>query len=135
MRLEVLHAPQQAANAVRRVLGLNASCPSSEGRFEILRATVWSMAAPSSKAHVNRVLGAALQLLDAARPAGADEQRALAALEASVATQPPLGDATDPESLKAFIPTDEIEVPAPSTGFQLPRAVDHYARVERDIHE
>ena len=35
----------------------------------------------------------------------------------------------------AFIPTDEIEVPAPSTGFQLPRAVDHYARVERDIHE
>lgn len=60
MSLEVLSAPREATDAVRRVLGLNASCPSSESRFEILRATVWSMAAPSSRAHVNRVLGAAL---------------------------------------------------------------------------
>lgn len=60
MSFEVLHAPQQAARAARRVLGLSDSCPSSESRFEVLRATVWSMAAPSGNAHVNRVLGAAL---------------------------------------------------------------------------
>jgi len=60
MGLDVLDTPQQAASAVRRALGLNESCQSSESRFEVLRATVWSMAAPASKAHVNRVLGAAL---------------------------------------------------------------------------
>ena len=59
MSLEVLRSPQKAAHAVRRALGLG-SCPSSESRFEILRATVWSMAAPDSKAHINRVLSAAL---------------------------------------------------------------------------
>lgn len=59
MSFEVLHSPQQAAHAVRRALGLG-SCPASESRFEILRATVWSIAAPRSKVHVNRVLGAAL---------------------------------------------------------------------------
>lgn len=56
----------------------------------------------------DRVLGAALQLLDAAQPRDRGEQQALAALEASVAAQPPLGDATDAESLKAFIPTDDV---------------------------
>jgi len=60
MGLDVLHAPEQAALAVRRALGLNASCTPSQSRFEVLRATVWSMAAPARKAHVNRVLGAAL---------------------------------------------------------------------------
>lgn len=59
MSVEVIHAPQQVTHAARRAMDLG-SCPSSESRFEILRATVWSMAAPGSKAHVNRVLGAAL---------------------------------------------------------------------------
>lgn len=60
MGLEVLRDPTQASNAVRCTLGLNASCPSSSSQFEILRSTVWSMAAPSGKVHVNRVLSAAL---------------------------------------------------------------------------
>lgn len=59
MSFKVLHSPQQAAHAVRRELGIG-SCPDSESRFEILRATVWSIAAPRNKVHVNRVLGAAL---------------------------------------------------------------------------
>lgn len=59
MSLELLRAPQQAVYAARRELGLR-SCSSSETRFEILRTTVWSMAAPKGKAHVNRVLSAAL---------------------------------------------------------------------------
>jgi hypothetical protein len=59
MSLTELHGPPRAADAVRHALGLG-SCPLSDSRFEILRATVWSMAAPASKAHVNRVLGAAL---------------------------------------------------------------------------
>lgn len=59
MSLEVLSAPEQVIRVARRDLGVG-SCPSSATRFEILRATVWSMAAPKSKAHVNRVLGAAL---------------------------------------------------------------------------
>lgn len=36
------------------------SCSPSDCRFEILRATVWSLAAPAAKAHVNRVVGSAL---------------------------------------------------------------------------
>ncbi|MCC6648410.1 MAG: hypothetical protein IT374_22920 [Polyangiaceae bacterium] len=60
MSFELLREPEQAARAVRRALGIGASCRSSETRFEILRAIVWSVAAPSSRVHVNRVLGAAL---------------------------------------------------------------------------
>lgn len=67
MSIEILRVDEQAVGAVRRHLRLG-SCPPLESRFEILRATVWSIAAPSSKAHVNRVLSAALptwQLLSA----------------------------------------------------------------------
>lgn len=59
MGLEVLNAPEQVIRVARRELGVG-PCPSSATRFEILRATVWSMATPKGKAHVNRVLGAAL---------------------------------------------------------------------------
>jgi hypothetical protein len=60
MGFDVLHAPQQAASAVQRALVLNTSSPPSQSLFEILRATVWGLAAPASKVHVNRVLSAAL---------------------------------------------------------------------------
>jgi hypothetical protein len=60
MGLEVLREPRQAASVVRDTLRLNASCPSSSCQFEILRATVWSMAAPAGEVHINRVLSAAL---------------------------------------------------------------------------
>ena len=60
MSLSVVGSRQEAANAVRSLLGLSGTCPAFESRFEILRATVWSMAAPSSEVHVNRVLSAAL---------------------------------------------------------------------------
>jgi hypothetical protein len=46
MRVEVLCDARQAASAGRRALGLLASCPASSIQFEILRATVWGMAAP-----------------------------------------------------------------------------------------
>lgn len=59
MGLEVIHALTQAAHVGQRELG-TVSCPTSESRFEILRATVWSMAAPRGRVHVNRVVGAAL---------------------------------------------------------------------------
>ena len=59
MSLTVLHRPPEAVHVLRNALGLD-SCPLSESRFEILRATVWSMASPPSKAHVNRILSGAL---------------------------------------------------------------------------
>lgn len=59
MSLTALRQPLEAAQAVRHALGLD-SRPLSESRFEILRATVWAMASSANKAHVNRVLSAAL---------------------------------------------------------------------------
>ena len=78
MSIELLRAADQAVDAVRRHLRLG-SCPPLESRFEILRATVWSIAGPTSKAHVNRVLGAALptwQLLSARTTASEETLRA-----------------------------------------------------------
>ncbi len=92
MSIEMLYSPQQAAHAVRRELGL-ASCPSSKSRFEILRATVWSMAAPGGKAHVNRVLTAALptwQLLS--ERSTASEETLRAELRAALSTLEDAGD-------------------------------------------
>lgn len=71
-------AADQAVEAVMRHLHLG-SCTPLECRFEILRATVWSIAGPASKAHVNRVLGAALptwQLLSARTNASEETLRA-----------------------------------------------------------
>lgn len=59
MSLDVLQGRPEAVAALRRALSLG-SCPASASRFEILRAAVWSIAAPGSKAHVSRVLGTAL---------------------------------------------------------------------------
>lgn len=59
MSIEVFRATKHAISAVRHTLGLG-SCSAPDSRFEIVRATVWSIAAPGSKAHVNRVLSAAL---------------------------------------------------------------------------
>ncbi|RKG99983.1 hypothetical protein [Corallococcus carmarthensis] len=59
MSVEVIRATKDAISTVRRTLGLG-SCSAAGSRFEIMRATVWSIAAPGSKAHVNRVLSAAL---------------------------------------------------------------------------
>lgn len=60
MGLHVLRDSRQAADAIKTTLALNASCLSPSSHFELLRATVWSMAAPASEVHVNRVLSAAL---------------------------------------------------------------------------
>ena len=60
MSLKLIHAPKQAAHVVRWGLGLDSLCPPSKCMFEIVRATVWSLAAPSGRVHTNRVLGAAL---------------------------------------------------------------------------
>lgn len=92
MTFELLYEPQHAADAVRRGLGLG-TCPSSGACFEILRATVWSMAAPRSKVHVNRVLSAALptwQLLSE-RPS-ASEETLRAGLRGALSTLEDAGD-------------------------------------------
>lgn len=89
MSVEMLSDSQQAVRAGRRALDLAASCPASSTQFEILRATVWSMAAPRSAVHINRVLAAALpawRLLSERSTASdetlrADLRAALAALE------------------------------------------------------
>lgn len=60
MAVEVFRDPWQAASAVKSMLGLNASCSSSSIPFEILRATIWSLAAPAGAVHTNRVLSVAL---------------------------------------------------------------------------
>lgn len=92
MSLEVFQSPEQAAHAVMRQLGLG-SCPPAACLFEILRATVWSMAAPESKAHVNRVLSAALptwQLLS--EPPTASEEMLRTALREALSALADAGD-------------------------------------------
>jgi hypothetical protein len=56
---EILGGENQAISGTRGHLHLG-SCPPLETRFEIVRAVVWSLAAPSRKAHINRVISAAL---------------------------------------------------------------------------
>lgn len=57
MGLEVVPSPQDAARIALRGLGLRG--PES-GKFELLRAILWSIAGPRGKAHVNRILAVAL---------------------------------------------------------------------------
>src|SRR4051812_17940761 len=93
MGLKVLSARRQAASAVRTMLGISALCPPSSSLFEILRATVWSMAAPSSEVHVNRVLSAALptwRLLS--ERSTASEESLRAELRAAMSTLENAGD-------------------------------------------
>jgi len=59
MNLTVFHSPQEAIRTVQHALGTD-SCTSSESRFELMRTVVWSVAAPGGKAHINRVISAAL---------------------------------------------------------------------------
>lgn len=74
MGLEVLQAMPEPIHIAGDGLGLG-SCPASERRFEILRATIWSLAALKAKTHVNRILNASLpawQLLSE-RPTSSEE--------------------------------------------------------------
>lgn len=88
MSVQILRREEQAIQAVRRQLRLGLS-PAKESRFELLRTTVWSIAATGSKAHVNRVLGTALNAWQLLSPGASlsDERlrgelrEALAALE------------------------------------------------------
>lgn len=93
MGLEVLRDLPQAASAVKAMLGLHASCSSSSIHFEILRATVWSMAAPDGQVHTNRVLSAALptwRLLS--ERSTASEEALRAELRAALSTLEDTGD-------------------------------------------
>ncbi len=91
MTIEVFGDSPQATRAGRRALGIAASCPASSTQFEILRATVWGMAAPNGAVHINRVLAAALPAwrLLAERSTASDEtlradlRAALVALESA----------------------------------------------------
>lgn len=66
---------QQAAAATRRVLAVDGASVPSDARFEILRATIWSLAPPPRRLHVTRVLGSALPAwrLLSDRPDASDE--------------------------------------------------------------
>lgn len=91
MTVELLSDSRRAASAVRSVLGLTLSSATCSSQFEILRALVWSMAAPNDKVHINRILSAALPTwrLLSERPAACGEtiraelRDALTALEDS----------------------------------------------------
>jgi len=54
------YTAQQAAHAVKRALRVDIACSALEARFELVRATIWSLAAPPNAVHIGRVLGAAL---------------------------------------------------------------------------
>jgi hypothetical protein len=60
MTFGVLKSGTEAVAAVKRALSLGASCSLSESRFEVVRATVWSLAGPASRVHTNRILSEAL---------------------------------------------------------------------------
>lgn len=59
MSVEVLRSTSQAIHMVRRALMLDLNS-SSDNCFELLRSAVWSMAAPNSKVHINRLIHVAL---------------------------------------------------------------------------
>ena len=76
MNLEQLASPRDARDAIKRELGLDPSHPAPAVRAELMRAMVWSLAGPSSKTHVNRLLGAALpawRLVDSQERGASDE--------------------------------------------------------------
>src|SRR5262249_35108369 len=50
----------KARAATRRALRVHADCAASDVRFELLRATVWSLTATGGAVHVARVLSVAL---------------------------------------------------------------------------
>ena len=77
MGCTVLQAPHHAVTTVRRALSLG-SCSPSDSVFELLRATVWSLAAPTSTVHINRVLNTSLpswHVLSERPPAGDETLR------------------------------------------------------------
>lgn len=59
MSFQLHTSDRQTAEVLSRALGLE-TCPPSERRFELLRATVWSLRGPEAKAHINSVLNSAL---------------------------------------------------------------------------
>lgn len=92
MNLTVYHSAQQAIRAVQHSLGTD-SCMASENRFELMRATVWSIAAPGGKVHVNRAISTALpswQLLSERVNASTETLRA--ELREALATLKDVGD-------------------------------------------
>jgi len=93
MAVEVIRDPWQAASAVKAMLGINASCSSSSIQFEILRATIWSMAAPAGEVHTNRVLSAALPTcLLLSERSRSSEEALRAELRAALSTLEDTGD-------------------------------------------
>lgn len=59
MGLEI-YDPRQGAQAVRRELRLDQECPPFEACFELIRATIWSLAKPPEAVHIGRILSVAL---------------------------------------------------------------------------
>lgn len=91
MSFEVLRASHDAAQAVRHSMGLDL-CPSFDSRFEILRATVWSMASPKGKTHVNRVITAAIPVWNLLSERRASEETLRAELRGALSTLDDTGD-------------------------------------------
>ncbi len=91
MTLEAVGATP-AAGILTRELSLG-SCSPSDSRFEVLRATVWSLAAPAAKAHVNRVVGSALPVWQfLSGRATASDETLRAELRAALSTLSDAGD-------------------------------------------
>lgn len=72
------YTPRQAACAVKQALSLGSDCDPLEARFELIRATIWSLATPPTSVHISRVLGTALpawQVISERHPCSAEMLR------------------------------------------------------------
>lgn len=101
-----------AVGSVTRQLSLG-SCSPSDSRFEILRATVWSLAAPAARAHVNRVVGSALPVWQFLSGRAATSHETLRAeLRAALSTLADAGDLLElPGGYWAPATTRLVELP------------------------
>jgi len=92
MSFRVLSSPGQVVNAMDHFLGLEL-LQSADRRFELLRSTVWSLAAPTGRVHINRILSAALpawRVLSEDRQASDEDLRA--ALRTGLSSLQDVGD-------------------------------------------
>jgi hypothetical protein len=93
VRLEIISGSDDAARIAQRSLGIRVD---ESGKFELLRATVWAIAGPVGKAHVNRILATALPAWRAFSPrVNASQESLRAELRESMSALEIAGDLLD----------------------------------------
>ncbi len=56
MGFSILQSHLHAINSIEQMMGMSVSSTLVECRFELLRTAIWSIAAPNSKVHINRII-------------------------------------------------------------------------------